>query len=578
MKLRFAAELVVAAVLLCIVAGPIGADTLVVRGHRVESPVGFVAAGDEVMVPLLRAITYLGAEFEVGDEAIHVTTADGHEIVVARTRPEATRDGVLRELPSPPIEKRGVTLLPAQSMGSLLGCSVNWDPESRTVAFYPWVRRFFLETLADRYRITIGAEGPLSYRAGELEDPPRIFLDLMSVDVAHIPSEFAVRDSYLRSARIHQHATAEEAEEEVTRVVVELSEWRPYRVRESEDRCRLEMELPLPGAVELPPDVPPVILTDLGFRRESSQVAAIKLGVFGTPYCISEASEDPPVISVDVANATNQCKRAALEPDDPLVSGITLGPAPGKPGTQRLTIYLRRAVGHAVVTEEGGLEVLVGQFELGALRVVIDAGHGGHDTGAIGRSGLREKDVNIDIARRVYRRLQAMGVDVRLTRRDDNPTRPWARGNRKQHRSELLRRCEIANEMPADLFVSVHANARRSNPSQYRGTETYYRKADSKRFAQALQKEVVRACRLPDSGVKRHPYSIIVISYTDMPSALVEVGYLSHPADEAELARSEFRERAAQGIANGIVRYVEEGGLLRELARRARARRAETER
>ncbi len=105
--------------------------------------------------------------------------------------------------------------------------------------------------------------------------------------------------------------------------------------------------------------------------------------------------------------------------------------------------------------------------------------------GAIGRTGLEEKEVNLAIARRVYELLQGMGVKVRLTRVDDNPLRPWSRGNRVQQRRELLARCEMANKMEADLFVSVHANARASNSEERRGTETYYRKEDSAAFAWA---------------------------------------------------------------------------------------------
>ena len=147
-----------------------------------------------------------------------------------------------------------------------------------------------------------------------------------------------------------------------------------------------------------------------------------------------------------------------------------------------------------------------------------------------------------------------MGVKVRLTRVDDNPLRPWSRGNRVQQGRELLARCEMANKMEADLFVSVHANARARNSEERRGTETYYRKEDSAAFAWAMQKEMLRACGLPDGGVLRHPKSIIVLRATEMPSVLVEVGYLSHPEDEAKLATREFRERAAQGMPERLSR------------------------
>jgi len=574
MRMKFRLFAVVAAAALCIAAavGGVWADTMVVAGHRVESPADFVLAGDDVLAPLLPALKHLGAQYKLAPDAITITTRNEREIVVSRSRAEATSDGVVRELPVLPQGKGARTLLPARAVGSLLGCAVRWDEQSRTLSIHPWVRSFSLVTLRDRYRITVSAEGPITYKTGEVADPPRLFLDLLNLDLAQIPSAVELADTYLLGARIHQHSVVPEPEGEVTRVVVDLTEWRPYRIRESRDRCTLEIEFPLPEAAELPPDVEPVVLKGLAFERISSRLAAVKLSTIGTPFCISQRIEEPPLLIVDVANAENELESNELDVGDPLVSGVCVVPAADKPGTERVIIRLTEDVGHAVVTERGEAQVLVGRFPLAELKVVVDAGHGGHDTGAIGRSGLEEKGVNLDIARRVYRMLQAMGIKVRLTRVDDNPVRPWTRGNRTQQRRELLTRCSIADDMDADLFVSIHANARATNPSQYRGTETYYRKEDSAAFAYAMQKEVARAVGIRDGGVIRHPKSIIVLYAAKMPSVLVEVAYLSHPEDEALLATSALRERAAQGIVSGIKRYVDEGGLLPKLAQRERER------
>jgi N-acetylmuramoyl-L-alanine amidase CwlD len=572
MKLSFWGAVTAAGMWLAAVAGGLWGDTTVVAGHRVESPTAFEAVGDDVWAPLLPALRHLGAEYEFTPDAIRITTRNGREIVISLRRAEATRDGMVRDLPGPPQGEGEEMVLPARAVGSLLGCAVRWDEESRTLFFYPWVRRFSVDTLRDRYRITVGAEGALRYEMGELADPPRLFIDLLNVDLADMPSELEVADSYLKGARIHQHSTEPEPDGEVTRVVVDLTEWRPYRIRESEDRCRLEIEFPLPDASELPADVEPVVLKGIGFERISGRLAAVKISTTGTAFCISERVEEPPTVVLDVANAESNIEASELKVDDAVVSGVCLVPAADKPGTQRVMVSLREPVGHAVETEQGEVRVLVGRFPLAELKVVVDPGHGGHDTGAIGRSGLEEKGINLEIARRVYRLLQGMGVKVRLTRADDNPVRPWTRGNRREQRDELLTRCEMANEMEADLFVSVHANARARNPLERRGTETYYRKADSAAFAWAMQKELARATGLPDGGVIKHPKSIIVLRATHMPSVLVEVGYLSHPEDEKVLATPEFRERAARGILNGIKRYVEEGGLLPTLARRERER------
>ena len=572
MKLQVAARVAAGMFFLALSLSPAWSDTLVARGRRVGSPARFVVVGDEIYAPLLAALPHLGAEHEITNEAIHITAAAGRDISISRKRPEATRDGVLREMPGLPRQERGLWLLPARAVGSLLGCAVRWDEPSRTLYLYPWVRRFKLETLPDRYRLTVAADSPIAYRTGELSDPPRLFIDLLDMDLAQIPSEFVVQDSYLRAARIHQNSLAPSPAGDVARIVVEMSQERQSRIRESDDRCKLEIDFPLPDASGLPPDAPPVILTGLSFERTSTRLAAVKVQVYGEPYCTSVDMYDPTTIAVDIANAQSQLRPPLPEFADQLVESVAITPSPSQPGAQRVTITLTSPTPHSLLVEGGEVQILLGRLELAELKVVIDAGHGGHDTGAVGRSGLREKDVNLDIAQRLRRLLREMGVNVVLTREDDDPVRPWTRGNREEQRAELMTRCRIANEMDADLFVSIHSNARRANPMQYRGTETYYRKPDSLDFCRVMQQEMVKALGLPDGGVIRHPKPIIVLSYTDMPAVLVEVGYLSHPDDEALLATDETRQRAAQGIVNGIKRYVEEGGVLPQLARRERKR------
>jgi N-acetylmuramoyl-L-alanine amidase len=570
MQVRIAARTMVwAAVALCC-ASAAWPDTLIVRGKRIRTSVRFEVEGEEVWAPLLDGLGYLGAKHEITNDAIRITTANGREVLISRKRPEATRDGMLREMPGLPKVVRRKTFLPARAVGSLLGCAVRWEEDSRTLYLHPWVRKFSLAQLHDRYRLTVEAEAPISYRIGELTDPPRYFIDLLNIDLAQIPSAFAAEESYLKSARIHQHSVAPDPEGDVARIVVEMAERRQCRIRESDDKCRLEIDLPLPGAEELSPDVEPVVLTDIAFERRSPRVAAVKLGVFGTAYCTSVNMYDPLLVAVDVINATNQIRSPMPFVEDSLVESVDVGPAPGHPGTERVTVALKQPTGHGIVVDDGEVRILLGRFELAELKVVVDAGHGGHDTGAVGRSGLQEKEVNLNIALRVYRLLKAMGVNVCLTRVGDNAVRPWTRGNRQQQKTELLTRCQIANQMEADLFVSIHANARRSNPMEHRGTETYYRRPESFAFAHAMQRELVQIIGLPDGGVIRHPKSIIVLRYTKMPSILVEVGYLSHPADEALLATEELRERAAMGIVNGVRKYVEQGGLLDKLALRAR--------
>jgi N-acetylmuramoyl-L-alanine amidase CwlD len=473
-------------------------------------------------------------------------------------------------MPGIPKKQGSELLLPAKAVGSLLGCAVRWDGSSRTLFIHPWIHKFTLDTLADRYRVTVVAEGPITYTSGRVEEGmPRLFVDIADADLSDIPSELTLAGgkgaddaSYLRAARIKQKGLAPAPGGDMVRLVVEMAEWKPYRISLGEGRRTLQIDLPLPGERKVAPEAAPVTLSRMWFRRVTPRLAVVTISTFGKAGCESGATDDPATIWVDVANADNRLTSPTATITDKLVTAVAVGRSPEKPNAQRLTISLTGPTEYRLVAERGEVRVLLGTVTMPDLCVVVDAGHGGHDTGAIGRTGLLEKDVNLDIAQRVARKLEAMGVRVRMTRSDDSPVVPWHSGNREEHRTELQTRCSIADDCGAQLFVSIHSNARSSNPHAIRGTETYYRRSDSRRFAEVMQEEVVRAAGLPDGGAKYHPQPIIVLYQTNVPAVLVEVGYLSNPADERQLADPDFREQSAEGIANGVKRYAEESGVV----------------
>ena len=215
--------------------------------------------------------------------------------------------------------------------------------------------------------------------------------------------------------------------------------------------------------------------------------------------------------------------------------------------------------------------------QLPKFRLVLDAGHGGWDLGTVGRKGLMEKDLVLDIVRRLGTLVQKrLSAEVIYTRQDDNYL-------------PLEKRTEIANLAQADLFVSVHANY--SQDSSARGSETYYtntyssvraRTADagaenaaaenvnwtnvdirekvqkSRRFAVAVQQSLYRtlATQIPDirnRGVKEAAY--VVLTGTSMPAILAEVSFVSSPADEARLQSTSYRQKIAEGLFKGIAQY-----------------------
>ncbi len=197
--------------------------------------------------------------------------------------------------------------------------------------------------------------------------------------------------------------------------------------------------------------------------------------------------------------------------------------------------------------------------------VVIDPGHGGDDPGGVGKRGLTEKEVVLDIARRVRSKLQTSALTVHLTRDDDEFL-------------SLNERVEIANSLNADLFVSIHANAV-ANPL-VSGVETFVLPAagypstngnqprygaealPGNRFDAAntllgyfLQQELLGTAGTIDRGVKRSRF--VVLKNIQCPAALVECGFISNPQEEERFMQTEYRDQLAEAIARGILRFVE---------------------
>ncbi len=224
-------------------------------------------------------------------------------------------------------------------------------------------------------------------------------------------------------------------------------------------------------------------------------------------------------------------------------------------------------------------------------KIVIDAGHGGKDPGTIGRRGSREKDVNLDIARRLAKLLRDDGVEVVMTRSTDDFI-------------SLERRVAIANNSKADLFVSIHSNANRVR--SLNGFEVYYITPyanDSKRAVQAAQSSALNldrssfasvpslnlkailwdmkhtsnraesvklarnVCISADNnldakiiGTKGAPF--YVLKGAHMPAVLIEVGFLSNYNEERLIRNSFYRQQLAESIEEGITKYARNLALI----------------
>ncbi|WCK52764.1 N-acetylmuramoyl-L-alanine amidase [Aneurinibacillus sp. Ricciae_BoGa-3] len=174
----------------------------------------------------------------------------------------------------------------------------------------------------------------------------------------------------------------------------------------------------------------------------------------------------------------------------------------------------------------------------GKYKIVIDAGHGGSDSGAVGAAGNYEKTLTLSVASKVAADLRNNpNFNVIMTRTGD--TLP-----------SLQDRVDIANGAKADVFLSIHANS--AVPSAH-GTETYYRTSQSSTFAAIIHKHLISATGFFDRGVKTANY--YVIKNTSMPSTLVELGFLTNSAENQTMLTPQFQQRVADALAAGITEY-----------------------
>lgn len=186
-------------------------------------------------------------------------------------------------------------------------------------------------------------------------------------------------------------------------------------------------------------------------------------------------------------------------------------------------------------------------------KIVIDAGHGGIDPGTGSKTGLLEKDINLDIALKLKRHLAMAGVYCVMIRETDRDFSDSNEDFSTKKRRDLSYRTRVANQSGADLYLSIHANS--FPQSIYRGAQTFYEKSDpnSKYLAEAIQNQFIKRLKPDRRRAKAGDYR--VLNDTDMPGVMIEVGFLSNP-DEAKLLEDEgYRERIAKTIFRGVVDY-----------------------
>jgi N-acetylmuramoyl-L-alanine amidase len=457
----------------------------------------------------------------------------------------------------------------------------------------------------DYTRVAIDLENEVQFETGRIPGPDRLYFDLHNTHLSSTLNgkSFDVEDGFLHRVRAAQY------QQDETRIVLELDDVadysafllpNPYRLiidvhgKHPQKMTKSEPAKPAPREAERraaqPASEPAAKPAAPAERTRTEPVAdkkretaagasAATAGKSKPNATFDELAEtvaklNPPEAAPQPKNKEPEAKPAATAARGPAATSSKRGKAAAAKKTEPLP-------GHEAQPTAKGERSLVRALGLKIGRIVVDAGHGGHDTGTIAPNGLMEKDLVLDVALRLGKLLEArMGAEVVYTRDDDSFI-------------PLETRTAIANQNEADLFISIHANS--SSDPAARGIETYYlnftTSADALEVAarenavseksihelQDLVKKIALKDKIEESrefavdvqqalynglanrgmrnrGVKKAPF--IVLIGANMPSILAEISFVSNPADAKRLKTPDYRQKIAESLYRGTAKYV----------------------
>jgi N-acetylmuramoyl-L-alanine amidase len=475
----------------------------------------------------------------------------------------------------------------------------------------------------DYTRVAIDLESEIKFGSQRIAHPDRIFFDLRGTKLAStlVGKSFDVDDGFLKKIRVAQFQPGR------TRVVLEvdnLSDYEafllpdPYRliidIHGKNNRKNMHAKLLKDSTAMADVEAPPTAGSEVESptAEELTPEEALKAAEAKVKEDLRAEAGEAPVTSEDVgdetkivpkgvaagskARSSRSTQAAANAGSTPAVTKVVVDAddeddvpaapshARGKSSSRLASSRARQLDMREAKPTASGDRSLIRALGLKIGKIVIDPGHGGHDTGTIGPDGLQEKDLVLEVGRRLGKLLQArLGAEVVYTRKNDTFI-------------PLETRTAIANQQRADLFISIHANS--SQDSEARGVETYYlnftsspealevaarenavseksiyelqdlvkkialkeKIEESREFAGDVQESLhsglaSKSPAIRNRGVKKAPF--IVLIGANMPSILAEISFVSNPADEHRLETSEYRQRIAESLYRGIAKYVD---------------------
>lgn len=191
--------------------------------------------------------------------------------------------------------------------------------------------------------------------------------------------------------------------------------------------------------------------------------------------------------------------------------------------------------------------------------IIIDAGHGFPDSGTSSKSGISESDINLKIAKKLKKLLSKSKVKVIMTRKDENSLSE-SKTNNKQ--DDLKKRAKIRDNSNADMFISIHLN--HFGEPQYYGAQVFYssNNDENQKLAESVQKKLIELADPSNTRKVKSTNDIYILKNAQIPSVLIECGFLSNPDEAEKLNTDEYQQKLVWAIYCGIADYFEENSHL----------------
>ncbi len=474
---------------------------------------------DLTLVPVRIISEELGAEVSWNQEKQQVTIKrDGALLQLAINNPVASVNGAAFKLETAPVLDSGTTLLPVRFVTENLGMDVQWDNLTRSVFLFDKSSSIPVSGGQTSEPPKAGASNPPAATAtpspAATPKPSPSVLPSVSPSASITPSATPTTKPSYSSAPTFPGSTSapgatpgttpSTGPDQVVSVIQSISF--------SDGRMTITGDRAVPEPVFTHLSNPSRLVIDLPGARLAQTVNGKPVGQVNELPIMAEFSER-----------------------------IRFSQFQDQPPTVRIVVDLKQKIDYTLLEGRNPAELTIAMKGYTFL-VVLDAGHGDGDPGAISKiTGRKEKDFNLSMVLKIAKALENIpNLQVKLTRQDDTFV-------------ELNERADFANRLNADVFVSVHANS--FSKATISGTETYYSRDESRALADILHSRILPATGFNDRGVRKNDLRVTL--RTVMPAVLCEIGYLSSPEEEAALFTEKLQLQTAEAIAAGIREYLQ---------------------